>query len=172
MFSYKIVLVGDHGTGKTSLIRRYIDNSFSEDYKSSIGVSISKKELSSNIDEVEHKSMMMVWDIEGKTNYQSIFAHHLIGSKAFIIVVDVTRKASIDSTKEHILLCEKSVSNAPIFIALNKSDLLPYETIDIDNLKTISSNVIEVFKTSAKNEACVKEIFELLNLTVVKHLVK
>jgi len=172
MFSYKIVLVGDHGTGKTSLIKRYIDNSFSEDYKSSIGVSISKKELISSIDEVEHKSMMMIWDIEGKTSYQSIFAHHLMGSKAFIIVVDVTRKSSIDSIKEHILLCEKSVPSACIFIALNKSDLAPYESIDIDSLKAISSNIIEIFKTSAKDETCVKEIFELLNLTVVKKFIK
>ncbi|MBL3520948.1 GTP-binding protein [Arcobacter lanthieri] len=171
MFSYKIVLVGDYATGKTSLIRRYIDNSFSDEYKSSIGVSISKKELNSIIDNVEHKSMMMIWDIEGKTDFQPIFAHHLMGSKAFIIVADLTRKESIESIKEHITVCEKSVSNAPIFIALNKSDL-PYDNIDIDSLKALSSNIIDIFKTSAKDETCVRDIFELLNLTIIKSMVK
>ncbi|RBQ29176.1 Rab family GTPase [Aliarcobacter vitoriensis] len=171
MFSYKIVLVGDYGTGKTSLIRRFVDNSFSEEYKSSIGVAISKKELISNINSIEHKSIMMIWDIEGKTDFQPIFAHHLMGSKAFIIVADVTRKESLDSINEHILLCQKSVGTAPIFIALNKSDL-QHEEIDLNSIKSLSSNVIKVFKTSAKDETCVNDIFEILNFTVVGNLIK
>ena len=77
MFSYKIVLVGDFGTGKTSLIKRFVDNSFSEDYKSSIGVSISKKNLNQEIDGILYESTMMIWDIEGRTEFKPVFIHHL-----------------------------------------------------------------------------------------------
>ena len=80
MFNYKIVLIGDFGTGKTSLIRRYVDNSFSEDYISSIGVSISKKNISMTFDNQEYDSNMMIWDIEGKTDFKPILSHYLSGA--------------------------------------------------------------------------------------------
>lgn len=171
MFSYKIVLVGDFGTGKTSLIRRFVDNSFSEEYKSSIGVAISKKVLNQTIDGTLHTSTMMIWDIEGKTEFKPIFSHHLNGSKAFIIVVDVTRKESIESILEHIQMCEKASSKSFIFIALNKSDL-EYEPINEDEIKNLSSNIVKIFKTSAKDDICVQDIFEVLNLEVIKGSLK
>ncbi len=167
MFSYKIVLVGDFGTGKTSLIKRFVDNSFSEDYKSSIGVSISKKNLNQEIDGILYESTMMIWDIEGKTEFKPIFSHHLNGSKAFIIVVDITRKESIESINEHIQMCEKASPKSPIFIAFNKSDI-EHDKLNIEEFKELSFNVIGVFKTSAKDDVCVKEIFELLNSEVIK----
>ncbi len=171
MFSYKIVLVGDFGTGKTSLIRRFVDNSFSEEYKSSIGVSISKKVLNQTIDGTLHSSTMMIWDIEGKTEFKPIFSHHLNGAKAFIIVVDVTRIESIESIFEHIQMCEKASAKSPIFIAFNKSDL-EHDEIDEEKIKNLSSNIIKTFKTSAKDDICVQDIFELLNFEVIKGSLK
>ncbi|WP_198306141.1 Rab family GTPase [Arcobacter vandammei] len=171
MFSYKIVLVGDFGTGKTSLIRRFVDNSFSEDYKSSIGVAISKKVLNQKIDDIEHTSTMMIWDIEGKTEFKPIFSHHLNGAKAFIVVADITRQESIESIAEHIKICEKSSAKSPIFIALNKSDL-EYEPINEDEFKNLSLNIVKIYKTSAKDDICVQDIFELLNSEVIKGSLK
>lgn len=170
MFNYKIVLVGDFGTGKTSLIRRYVDNSFSEEYISSIGVSISKKSLTTKINEQNYDSTMMLWDIEGKTDFKPILAHYLNGAKGFVIVADLTREKTIDSIKEHIELCQKTMPNLPICIAFNKSDL-SHNEINIDDFKNIASNIIGVFRTSAKDDACVKELFELLNNEIVKRLV-
>ncbi len=167
MFTYKIALVGDFGTGKTSLIRRFVDNSFSEEYKSSIGVSISKKLLKKEVDNNTYESTMMIWDIEGRTDFKPIFSHYLNGAKAYIIVADITRDESIEAITEHIRVCEKAAKDSPIFIAFNKSDM-EHEQIDIQEFKTLSSNVIEVFKTSAKNDILVSEIFELLNLQVIK----
>ena len=167
MFSYKIVLVGDFGTGKTSLIKRFVDNSFSEDYKSSIGVSISKKNLNQEIDGILYESTMMIWDIEGRTEFKPVFIHHLNGAKAFIVVADVTRLESIEMIFEHVKMCEKASSKAPIFIAFNKSDM-KHEEVDIEKYKAISENIIQVFKTSAKDDICVKEIFELLNKKVIE----
>ncbi|QEZ88950.1 Rab family GTPase [Aliarcobacter cibarius] len=167
MFSYKIVLVGDFGTGKTSLIRRFVDNSFSEDYKSSIGVTISKKILKTDIDNKIYETTIMIWDIEGRTEFKPIFSHHLNGSKAFIIVADITRIESINSITEHIEVCQKIAVNSPIFIAFNKSDM-EHDDIDIYKYKNLSSNIIDIFKTSAKDNISVNEIFEVLNSQVIK----
>ena len=117
MFAYKIVMLGDFGVGKTSLIRRFVDNSFSEEYISSIGVSISKKLLQTD----GINSTMMLWDTEGKTEFKQIFKQYLMGAKGFIIVADLTRPQTIESLKEHIDLCVSIVKDAPIYIALNKT---------------------------------------------------
>lgn len=171
MFSYKIVLVGDFGTGKTSLVRRFVDNSFSEEYKSSIGVSISKKLLKQELNDEIYDSTMMIWDIEGKTEFKSIFSYHLVGAKAFIIVADLSRMDSINSIEEHIRLCEKTVVNAPIIIALNKCDL-EHIDINLENIKNLSPNIINVLKTSAKEDKLVNDIFQILNLKIIEGTIK
>ena len=170
MFNYKIVLIGDFGTGKTSLIRRYVDNSFSEDYISSIGVSISKKSISVIFDNQEHDSNMMIWDIEGKTDFKPILSHYLSGAKSFIVVADLTRKNTIDSIKKHLELCENTIANLPICIAFNKSDL-DHDEIDIESFKNLAPNIISVLKTSAKNDNAVEEAFILLNKEILRRLI-
>lgn len=171
MFTYKVVLVGDFGTGKTSLIRRFVDNSFSEDYISTIGVSISKKEIISK----DKKSTIMLWDIEGKTDFKPVFTHYLNGSKGFIIVADLTRKKTVDAISEHIEACEKTAPGMPICIALNKSDLsdlsdLISVEVDYEEIKALSPNIVTIVKTSAKKSSGVDEIFECLNNTIVESI--
>lgn len=165
MFAYKIVVLGDFGVGKTSLIRRFVDNSFSEDYISTIGVSISKKNLKTK-DGLE--SIMMIWDTEGKTEHKPIFKQYLTGAKAFIIVADLTRQNTIDSIQEHIETCQEFTSDLPICIALNKSDLENNFITPIDEIKNLSKNILNVYKTSAKSGDTVNKIFEDINLVVIK----
>ena len=62
----KIVLVGHFGVGKSSLIRRFVKNSFSEDYLVTIGVHILKKEIDINNQQVN----LIIWDVEGKENIE------------------------------------------------------------------------------------------------------
>ena len=165
MFVYKVVMVGDFGVGKTSLVQRFVDNSFSEEYLSSIGVSISKKTLHSKID-----SMVMLWDIEGKTEIKPIFKQYLLGAKAFIIVADITRQSSIETISQHIDLCLLSSKDAPICIALNKNDLESNIEISIEDIKKLSKNIINVHKSSAKNGEAVEEIFNEINEVLISKL--
>ncbi|SFV55651.1 Mll3243 protein [hydrothermal vent metagenome] len=163
MFSYKIVLVGNFGVGKTSLIRRFVENSFSEEYLSTIGVSISKKTIDN--------ATIMIWDIEGHTEFKPIFKQYLLGAKGFIIVADLLREESIDAIQNHIKLSHEVVKDAPICIALNKSDM-PH-TLDETKLSAIeefSPSIIKVLKTSAKSGDAVEELFLALNEVICKQL--
>jgi len=163
MFAYKIVMIGDFGVGKTSLVRRFVDNSFSEDYISSIGVSISKK----LIQDPKGNSTMMLWDTEGKTEFNQIFKQYLIGAKGYIIVADLTRPQTLDSIKEHLKLCLNVVKDAPVCVALNKSDLAHQNSYSDEEIKALSPNIIAVYKTSAQSGDIVNEIFGQLNSTIV-----
>lgn len=158
--AYKIVMVGDFGVGKTSLVKRFVDNSFSEEYLSSIGVSISKKNLKN--------STIMLWDIEGHTEFKSIFKHYLLGAKGFIIVGDLSRQNTLDSIKKHVELCHGVVKDAPICVALNKSDLKhKVSKEEIEELLCISPFIITILKTSAKESEHVNEIFGSLDDFIV-----
>jgi len=163
MFAYKIVMVGDFGVGKTSLVKRYVDNSFSEEYLSTIGVSISKKILAN--------STQMLWDIEGHTEFKPIFKQYLKGAKGFIIVADLQRQNTIDSIIKHIKLCHSVVKDAPICIALNKCDLNHSVSEEqIQNIQGSSESILAVFKSSAKEGHTVLEIFETLDEYICKKL--
>ena len=165
MLAYKIVMVGDFGVGKTSLVKRFVDNSFSEEYLSTIGVSISKKNL--------NESILMLWDIEGNTEFKPVFKQYLLGAKGFIVVGDVTRKDTIDAIAKHIELCHSVVKDAPISVALNKSDMkhsLSQE--ELERIKSISPSIINVLKTSAKNGDAVLDIFGSLDEFIVQSLSK
>lgn len=164
MFAYKIVLLGDFGVGKTSLIKRFVDNSFSDEYISTIGVSISKKKL---LTDDGRESTMMIWDTEGKTEHKPIFKQYLSGAKAFIIVADITRVNTIESLKEHIEIIQEFGSNLPICIALNKSDLHSEFFGSVDEIKNLSANILDVYKTSAKSGDAVETIFEAINIAVI-----
>ncbi|HFB53827.1 MAG TPA: GTP-binding protein [Sulfurimonas autotrophica] len=163
MFSYKIVLVGNFGVGKTSLIRRFVENSFSEEYLSTIGVSISKK----TIDD----ATIMIWDIEGHTEFKPIYKQYLLGAKGFIIVADLLREESIDAIESHIKLSHEVVKEAPVCIALNKSDM-PHTLDDekLNHIKNLSPSVIKTLKTSAKNGDAVEELFLALNEVICRQL--
>ena len=154
--TYKIVMVGDFGVGKTSLVRRFVENSFSEEYLSTIGVTISKKNI--------ENATIMIWDVEGQTEFKPIFKQYLLGSKGFIIVADLTRDATITSIKKHLELCHDIVPNAPVSIALNKADLkdnLLEE--EMQKIRTLSPFIVDVLKKSAKNDTMVEDIFTKLN---------
>ncbi len=160
MFSYKIVLVGNFGVGKTSLIRRFVENSFSEEYLSTIGVTISKKTI--------ENATIMIWDIEGHTEFKPIFKQYLLGAKGFIVVADLLREESIDQIQNHISLCHEVVAGAPIAIALNKSDM-PHTMNEqqMQDIKNLDDSIIDVLKTSAKSGDAVERLFLELNDKII-----
>jgi len=160
---YKVVMIGDFGVGKTSLVQRFVNNSFSEEYLSTIGVSIAKK--------LTERSTIMLWDIEGHTEFKPIFKQYLLGAKGFILVGDLTRVDTIKSLQHHIELCQSIVPNVPIVIALNKADLENLQSYEaLQEIEQLSSNIVKVLKTSAKSGDSVEELFYALDKAVIEGL--
>jgi small GTP-binding protein len=163
MITKKVVLIGDFATGKTSLIRRYVDNQFNDEYLTTIGVKISKKNLQLS-DEIELQ--LMVWDIEGHTDVKATNPAYVMGAHGVILVGDITREKSIKNIPLHLELVKKILKKVPIVIALNKSDLIPDQTeiekkvLDLDESHL---EVLKVFDTSAKNSKNVEAIFTTLS---------
>jgi small GTP-binding protein len=162
--SKKICLVGDFSVGKTSLIRRFVDRQFSDRYLSTIGVKISKKLVNFDRDRADQTPslQLMIWDIEGRTDYKPIDASYLRGASGAIVVADSSRPETIANLERHLNMFYSVNQVGSVAIAFNKSDLVDPTTLQ----KLISLNsfnrehrVVGQYATSAKLDLNVDRIF-------------
>jgi small GTP-binding protein len=133
IISRKVCLVGNFGVGKTSLIRRFVDRQFSDQYLSTVGVKISRKlmELApAAAGQESHSLQFLVWDIEGSTRFKAIAPTYLQGAKGAVIVGDVTRQETLDQIPEHSHNFLTINPKGFVVVALNKSDLIDAEKLD------------------------------------------
>lgn len=164
--SKKIVLIGDFGVGKTSLIRRFVENAFSDEYLTTIGVKISRKSVA--LTEASTTVQLMIWDIEGRTDIKAIAASYLLGAAGGIVVADLTRRETVEMLEQHIAQFASLNPGSPLIIALNKSDLAAEEDDDVARLSALPT-VSAVYVTSAKSDENVEALFFELAARMVGH---
>ncbi len=117
----KIVLIGHFGVGKTSLIRRFVENTFTKDYKVTIGVHISKKEV-----EITNEASitLVIWDLEGLDDISKIRTSYLLGTHGFIYVFDLSRPATYENLDTELQYLKNNYPNVPTKVVGNKMDLV------------------------------------------------
>ena len=166
-------MVGDFSVGKTSLIHRYVDGQFSDHYLSTIGVKISRKQIDLAVSLSQMSCQLMIWDIEGKTEFQSITPSYIAGVKGAIIVADLNRPETLRHIPEHLeLIFSVNPGNPAVVVALNKSDSACEVNTQaiIDSVKLIRGySVRQVYVTSAKTSKAVEEMFEDLARILLKN---
>lgn len=169
-YSNKIILTGDYSVGKTSLIRRFVQNKFERDYISTIGVQISKKTV--NLSE-NTKMNFIIWDIGGQVQqmapYRSKFYN---GANAAFIIIDRTRSGNLSSVEKWFNDINKSVKrNVPIIIVGNKSDLADDIKISEEDIKAIAKQFdFHYILTSALTGENVNDAFLYIAYRVVESL--
>ncbi len=160
--SKKVVLIGHFGVGKSSLIRRFVENTFSDDYKVTIGVHIFKKKVA--ITEEDKDISLVIWDLEGNDDIRDTRTSYLLGTHAYIYVFDVSRPATYMTIKDDIDYLKQHCNKTLIKIVGNKEDLLTKEQIKQLN-KEIEPLVD--FYTSAKTGNEVDELFSKLAMELI-----
>ncbi|MEA5470230.1 Rab family GTPase [Spirulina sp. 06S082] len=166
--SKKICLIGDFSVGKTSLIRRFVDNQFSDEYLSTVGVKLSRKVVTLKGEKEEEKPVeLLIWDIEGQTQFKSIAPAYLQGAKGAIIVADVKRQETMEHLRDHLDLFFKINPKGWVIIALNKSDLISEEKVfqlshSNNQFQADYPQVIATYATSAKTGKDVNDLFHEL----------
>jgi small GTP-binding protein len=168
--SKKICLVGDFGVGKTSLVRRFVDGSFSDLYLTTVGVKISRKLV--QLDRPLESIQLLIWDLEGSSKFKGISATHLQGASGAIIVADLSRIETVKNIEDHIITFLTINPKGSIIIALNKTDLVASEVAE-SSLQAIAQiqetsvfnhlhPFLGAYLTSAKTDVSVNEIFAKL----------
>jgi small GTP-binding protein len=154
----KICLLGGFAVGKTSLVSRYVHSMFSDRYLTTIGVKIEKK----TVDLGTHHVDLIIWDIYGEDDFQKLRLSYLRGASGYLLVMDGTRRATLDTAVALQASAEQAIGPVPFVLVVNKSDLTDRWEIDDVTLEECSRRGWPVIRTSAKTGDGVEQAFAML----------
>jgi len=151
--SKKLVVLGHFGVGKTSLIRRFVSDMFSDNYQVTIGVHITKKVVEIT---AGNTISLILWDLEGTDDISTIRSSYLLGTHGAVFVFDVTRPSTFQNLHEDLDAIADKLPSVPMIIVGNKTDL-----VDLTDLKIVleENNIEYDFLSSAKTGSSVEDLF-------------
>ena len=153
----KFIIIGDSAVGKSNILLRYTNDSFSNEFQATIGVEFGAKNLI--IDGKTYR--VQIWDTAGQEQFRSITRAYYKNSVCACVVYDITNKASFENIKSWLEDCKKKCPKSIYFVLIgNKSDLenkreVTYEEGSIYAQK----NGMIFFETSAKTGQNINEVF-------------
>ncbi len=163
---FKIVVVGDCAVGKSNILSRYINNQFSKESKSTIGV-----ELSSKCFKIDNKVIKInIWDTAGQERFTSITSAYYKGAKGALIVYDITRQDTFDNIDKWLReLRLKINADIKVFIIGNKSDLSLLRQVDYEEAKRKAEKLkVKLYETSALDSKNINEAFKTLIIDIYR----
>ena len=159
-FNYllKYVIIGDSAVGKSNILLRYINNTFSEDFKSTVGVEFGAKNLIVN----NNTYRIQLWDTAGQENFRSIARAYYKNSVCAFIVYDITDHRSFESVLGWIDDCIKQTTKSVLLVLIgNKSDLEEQRKVTYEEGQAFAKSHDMIFmETSAKTGKNINESFE------------
>ncbi|MDX2194359.1 MAG: Rab family GTPase [Gemmatimonadales bacterium] len=163
MIQKKVCMVGVFGTGKTSLVQRFIHSRFSEKYHSTVGVKIDRKAMTVAGQEVN----LVLWDLAGRDEHQDISGSYLRGAHAAFFVVDGTRRETLTQLPDLRRIVREHAGDVPAVVALNKADLVDQWALTHDDEALLRADGVHVLRTSAKAGENVEAAFTHLGWAVL-----
>ncbi|MBI5000103.1 MAG: GTP-binding protein [Euryarchaeota archaeon] len=156
----KVCLLGDGAVGKTSLIRKFVFDSFDDKYIMTFGTKVTKKELRLDVGGQDYELILMMWDILGQRVHDNLHSSYYQGAAGAFVVCDVTRRETFEGANEWLRVFRSVSPDTPIIFLGNKSDLADRRAVsDADLQKLSDGNCARYLLTSAKTGANVEEAF-------------
>lgn len=157
----KVVLLGDTGVGKSSLVLRFVTNNFKPYSESTIGASFMSKMITVSSKPIKFQ----IWDTAGQEKYHSLAPMYYRGAAAAIVVYDITRATTFRTLKNWVdELRSKGPKDIAIAIAGNKADLEHQREVDKGMASSYAEEIGAMYlETSAKDDLNVQDIFVKLS---------
>ncbi|WP_455463459.1 Rab family GTPase [Candidatus Hodarchaeum mangrovi] len=167
-YSCKIVMLGEGSVGKTSLIRRYVEHTFSHEYITTIGSNFLLKRL-----ELEEgtRMTMQLWDLSGQDSFRNIRTQYYLHSRGGILVFDLTRKTTMHEMDKWYSDFTKKAGKVPLMLIGNKLDLEHERQVSVEEAKELAERISATYtETSALDGTGVEEAFLDLAWRIVNHI--
>ncbi len=164
---FKVVLIGNENVGKTSLVRRFVDNQFSENYISTLGFQVSHKALPVG----DYVTDFEIWDLAGQPSFDFARKNYYTQSNGFFLVFNVAEPSSFQDLDKWLAEIQTICPGKPFILVGNKADL-PRQKITKREITKKSKQLAAAGQilTSAKTGSNVKEAFELLGRRILSLL--
>ncbi len=165
VYRIKVIIIGEAGVGKTSLVKRFVSGHFTKDYRTSIGANLFIKELNLNSG---NNVSIQVWDIAGQERWKKMRHLYYKGAHGALIVGDITRENSFEQVKEFWNQdLNKYCDEIPKILIVNKVDL--DSIISNNEIEKLAQaiNVKTIIFTSAKNGQNVEKAFHQIAEAII-----
>jgi len=162
----KILTAGDGGVGKTTLLRRYVNDKFDSSTLMTIGVEFSLKQVKVG----KTMASLQLWDFGGQERFRFMLQKYVAGALGAIIAFDLTRLSSLDHLEEWITMVRKYDPDLPLVLVGTKFDLKDEIVVDDELALEVKEafKMIDYIKTSSKTGENVEDVFKILAKRIVK----
>ncbi|CEQ40883.1 hypothetical protein JCM21900_006896 [Sporobolomyces salmonicolor] len=161
---FKLLLIGDSGVGKSCLLLRFADDTYTESYISTIGVDFKIRTI-----ELEGKTVkLQIWDTAGQERFRTITSSYYRGAHGIIVVYDVTDNDTFANVKQWLQEIDRyACEGVNKLLVGNKSDLTSKKVVEYAVAKEFADQIgVSMLETSAKNATNVEQAF----LTMAKQI--
>ncbi len=159
----KVVLLGESGVGKTSIITRYVNNYFEDNSLTTNGASSTYKTI--YLEKYNKSIKFEIWDTAGQERYRALTKIFYKNTNAVILCYDITKKGSFNEIKNYWFneVKNNSPNDIVIAIAANKSDLYESEEVNEEEAINYAKSVgVIFFETSAMNSSGIDDLFNVI----------
>jgi Ras-related protein Rab-8A len=168
--TFKIVIFGDAGCGKTTLTQRFLTNLFVSDSKMTIGVDFEVK----SVDTEGKKVKLQIWDFGGEERFRFLLPTYVRGAKGGLFMYDITNYSSIAHIDDWLSVIRKEIKaedEFPIIVVGGKADLSSNrEVTHQEGIKIARSRGVDGFiECSSKTGENVEETFEALTILMINN---
>jgi len=168
-YLFKLLLIGDSGVGKSCLLLRFADHTYTESYISTIGVDFKIRTI-----ELDGKTIkLQIWDTAGQERFRTITSSYYRGAHGIIVVYDVTDLESFNNVKQWLNEIDRYASeNVCKLLVGNKCDLVSKKVVEFDTAKEFADKLsIPFLETSAKAATNVEKAFLTMAAEIKNNMV-
>ncbi|HOX72007.1 MAG: Rab family GTPase [Dokdonella sp.] len=151
----KICMLGDFGVGKTSLVARFVRNTFSDAYLTTVGVKVDSKEVALANGQAQK---LVVWDIAGRSALDALNMSYLRGASGLLLVADGTRESTLRTAIDLLMQSRSLLPDAQAVLLVNKLDLVERWEVAPSTLVELR-HTLPVLETSARAGDGVEQAF-------------
>ena len=160
---FKILVAGDGGVGKTTLLHKYATKKFLEKTKMTVGIDFHEKKILFNNKEYS----LVLWDFGGQEHFQFLSKDYIKGAEGALIMIDLTRLNTLNNISKWVEILRSNDPNLPILLVGTKIDLSPQFQDDLINIIIDSHNLFDYIKLSSKTGENVDKCFNMLTEKII-----